>query len=87
MFLAPRRPMMGIGMLGGSSYYTMSRVRQNQAEAAAPAAPPATARPATRSAVAPLVANLQAVEALREHGVLTEEEFQNVKRRLLEAEG
>ena len=86
MFLAPRRPMMGIGMLGGSSYYTMSRVRQNQAEAAARAAPPPPPpAPPPAPALSPLVANLQAADALRESGVLTEEEFQNVKRRLLEA--
>ena len=85
MFLAPRRPMMGIGMLGGSAY-TAARVRQNQANAAALAAPPPPPpAPPPAPALSPLVANLQAVEALRESGVLTEEEFQNVKRRLLEA--
>ena len=83
MFLGPRRPMMGIGMLGGPAY-TMSRVRQNQAQAAAPPPPPAPAS-ASAPAVSPLVANLQAVEALRESGVLTEEEFESVKRRLLES--
>jgi hypothetical protein len=85
MFLAPRRPMMGIGMLGGPAYTSM-RVRQNQAEVAARAAPPPPPpAPPPAPAVSPLVANLQAVEALRENGVLTEEEFQAVKRRLLEA--
>jgi hypothetical protein len=87
MFLAPRRPMMGFGMLGGSAY-TASRVRQNQAEAAARAAPPPPPpppAPPAEPALSPLVANLQAVEALRESGILTEEEFQTVKRRLLEA--
>ena len=59
---------------------------QNQAEAAARAAPPPPPpAPPPQPALSPLVANLQAADALRESGVLTEEEFQNVKRKLLEA--
>jgi hypothetical protein len=82
MFLGPRRPMMGIGMLGGAAY-TASRVRQNQAEAAAAAAPPPAPAPAAPPPVAPLVADLQHLGELRDRGILTPAEFENAKRRLL----
>jgi hypothetical protein len=79
MFLAPRRPMMGIGMLGGPAY-TAARVRQNQHVATAP--PPAPA-PAAPPPVAPLVADLQHLGELRDRGILTTAEFESAKRRLL----
>ena len=84
MFLAPRRPMTGIGMFGGRGgpAYTMSRVRENQAQAYAAAHPAPPPAPVERPP-SPLVEGLRQLAALRDRGVLTPEEFEAAKSRLL----
>ena len=86
MFLAPRRPMMGIGHARRLLVlHDVARPPEPGGGRRPGRTASAAARPATGPALSPLVANLQAADALRESGVLTEEEFQNVKRKLLEA--
>lgn len=81
MFLAPRRPMTGVGMFGGlgGPAYTAYRVRENQAAAYAAAHPPAPPEPKPT----PLVEGLRQIAALRDRGVLTQEQFEMAKARLL----
>ena len=86
-------------MVGGAAYYAGKKVEQGRErdaeteyrlqeleaqQAAAYAAPPPPAAPAAPAAASPeALAQLQQLAALKEQGVLTEDEFNQQKRRLL----
>ena len=91
-----RRPLARAAIVGGTAYYAGKKVQQGreqdadtearledleaqqQAPQAAPAAPPAPAGMTDES-----IDQLQKLAALKDQGVLTEEEFQQQKRRIL----
>lgn len=91
MFMRRRRPLMRAAMVGGAAYYTGKRVQENreqdemtearleqlEAQQAAPAAP------ASRGISDASIEQLKQLAELKEQGVLTEDEFEQQKRRLL----
>jgi len=90
MFVRRRRPLMRAAMVGGVAYHAGKRHQENMAEdemtearlqqlEAQQGAAPAPATPAQVP-----VEQLKQLAELREQGVLTDEEFEQQKRRLLQ---
>jgi len=93
MFMRRRRPLMRAAMVGGAAYYagrkvqegreqddmTEARLEQLEAQQYAPAAP---ARQGMSEAS---IEQLKQLAELKAEGVLTEDEFEQQKRRLLSA--
>jgi Short C-terminal domain len=92
MFVRRRRPLMRAAMVGGTAYYAGKRMQESrdreeeqeyrlqdlEAREAAPAAPPQPGGISSES-----LAQLEQLAQLKERGVLTEDEFEVQKRRLL----
>jgi hypothetical protein len=93
MFVRRRRPLMRAAMVGGTAYYAGKRMQESrereeeqeyrlrevEAQQAAPSAP----APATSAITSETLAQLEQLAQLKERGVLTEDEFEVQKRRLL----
>jgi Short C-terminal domain len=91
MFMRRRRPLMRAAMVGGAAYYagkkvnegreqdaaTEARLEELEAEQAAPTAPQGGISDAS-------IGQLKQLADLKEQGVLTDDEFQQQKRKLLE---
>jgi hypothetical protein len=93
MFVRRRRPLMRAAMVGGTAYYAGKRMQESREREeeqeyrlreleAQPAAPSAPA-PATSAITSETLAQLEQLAQLKERGVLTEDEFEVQKRRLL----
>jgi hypothetical protein len=99
MFMRRRRPLLGAAMLGGAGYMAGKAGQRNQYREAEQEerlqqlegqqqAPPAPAAPAAPAAAAPaggddLVGKLQQLAELQKSGVLSQEEFDAAKQKLL----
>jgi Short C-terminal domain len=93
MFVRRRRPLMRAAMVGGTAYYAGKRMQESrereeeqeyrlrevEARQAAPSAP----APGTSAITSETLAQLEQLAQLKERGVLTEDEFEVQKRRLL----
>jgi Short C-terminal domain len=93
MFVRRRRPLMRAAMVGGTAYYAGKRMQESrereeeqeyrlrevEAQQAAPSAP----APATSAITSETLAQLEQLAQLKERGVLTDDEFEVQKRRLL----
>jgi Short C-terminal domain len=95
MMMRRRRPLMRAAMVGGTAYYagkkvqegreqdatTEARLQQLEAEQDAPPAP----APAASGMSAASIEQLKQLAQLKNDGVLTEDEFEQQKRKLLQA--
>ena len=73
----------GVGMFPGPGY-TMYRVQQNQARGAAPPPPPPAPPPPPHESE--LVAGLRQLAALRDKGIISQQQFEAGKQALLDEE-
>jgi Short C-terminal domain len=94
MFMRRRRPLMRAAMVGGTAYYAGKRMeerREREAEQeyrlealeAERAAGPAAPAPTTGGVSSDALEKLEQLAALKDRGVLNDEEFEVQKRRLL----
>ena len=93
MFMRRRRPLMRAAMVGGGAYYAGKKVQQgreseaeqnariDELEAQQPAAP----APASGGISSTAIDQLKQLGELKKQGVLTEEEFEEQKHKLLQA--
>jgi Short C-terminal domain len=92
MFMRRRRPLMRAAMVGGTAYYAGKRMeerREREAEqeyrlqSLEAEQAPEQAAPAAGGVTSDALAKLEQLAALKERGVLNEDEFEVQKRRLL----
>jgi len=93
MFMRRRRPLMRAAMVGGGAYYAGKKVQQgreseaeqnariDELEAQQPAAP----APASGGISSATIDQLKQLGELKTQGVLTEQEFEEQKHKLLQA--
>lgn len=93
-----RRPLMRAAMVGGAGYYAgkktaqgrereaeqEARLEQLESQQAPPAAPPPAAAPPAPAAGSDVVAQLTQLKTLADQGVLTQDEFEAAKQKLLQ---
>jgi hypothetical protein len=95
MMMRRRRPLMRAAMVGGSAYYAGKKVQEGREEdayrdaqiaelqAQQAAAPPAAAPAAAGGISDDAINQLKQLAELKDQGVLTEDEFEAQKRKLL----
>ena len=79
-----RRPLRRAAMVGGVAYHAGKQPQQGRGEQAAPAAAPAAAQLPPVASRTPSMDQLKQLAELKDSGVLTQEEFDDQKRRILQ---